>query len=87
MDVDMSSYVAAYRRKRDRIMQGLGDLYEINRPGGAFYVFPKPVGTGTEFVAKAIENDLLIIPGNIFSNETHISASRTPRAMKLSNAA
>ncbi len=44
MDVDMSSYVAAYRRKRDRIMQGLGDLYEINRPGGAFYVFPKARG-------------------------------------------
>jgi aspartate aminotransferase/aminotransferase len=38
--------------------------------GGAFYVFPKVpagAGTGQEFVARAIENQLLIIPGGIFS--------------------
>jgi aspartate aminotransferase len=77
MDVDMSAYVDSYRRKRDRILEGLSDLYEINRPGGAFYVFPKaPWGTGTQFVAKAIENDLLIIPGNIFSqHDTHFRIS------------
>ena len=77
MDVDMQPYVDAYRTKRDRILAGLGDLYEINRPGGAFYVFPKaPYGSGSDFVNKAIENDLLVIPGNIFSGrDSHFRIS------------
>lgn len=77
MEVDMQPYVDAYRTKRDRIVAGLSDLYEINKPSGAFYVFPKaPWGTGSEFVAKAIENGLLVIPGNIFSRrDTHFRIS------------
>ncbi|HND54312.1 MAG TPA: aminotransferase class I/II-fold pyridoxal phosphate-dependent enzyme [Pirellulaceae bacterium] len=77
LDVDMSSYVADYRRKRDLIYSGLSDLYEVTKPGGAFYIFPKtPHGTGSEFVTKAIDNNLLIIPGNIFSRQdTHFRIS------------
>ncbi len=77
MDVDMSRHVDAYRRKRDMLVEGLSDLYEISRPGGAFYVFPKlPWGTGMEFVGRAIENNLLIIPGSIFSrHDTHFRIS------------
>jgi aspartate aminotransferase len=77
MEVDMQPYVDSYRQKRDRLLSGLAELYEINVPGGAFYVFPKaPWGTGSEFVARAIENDLLIIPGNIFSRrDSHFRIS------------
>ncbi len=77
LDVDMSSQVAAYRRKRDRILDGLKDHYETVAPGGAFYVFPKtPWGTGAEFVAEAIRRQLLIIPGGIFSaRDTHVRIS------------
>ncbi len=77
MDVDMSRCVTEYKRKRDLIVSGLSDLYEITRPGGAFYVFPKvPWGTGGEFVAEAIKHNLLIIPGNIFSSrDTHFRIS------------
>ena len=78
MDVDMSPQFDIYRRKRDMIVDGLSDLYEIVRPGGAFYVFPKtPWGTGAEFVARAIEKyQLLIIPGNVFSHrDTHFRIS------------
>ncbi len=77
MDVDMSHYVTEYKRKRDLIVDGLSDLYEITKPGGAFYVFPKaPWGTGGEFVAEAIKHNLLIIPGNIFSSrDTHFRIS------------
>ncbi len=77
MDVEMSRYVADYKRKRDMLMAGLSDLYEITQPGGAFYVFPKvPWGTGSEFVAAAIKHNLLIIPGNIFSTrDTHFRIS------------
>lgn len=78
MEVDTQPYIDAYRAKRDRIVAGLSDLYELSVPGGAFYVFPKaPQGMlGTDFVAKAIENSLLIIPGNIFSKRnTHFRIS------------
>ena len=52
-------------------------VIEITRPGGAFYVFPKaPGGSGTELVKRAIENNLLIIPGNIFSGrDSHFRIS------------
>ena len=77
MDVDVSPHIDAYRRKRDMIIEGLSDVYEIIQPGGAFYVFPKALwGTGTEFVTKAIDNNLLVIPGAIFSHQdTHFRIS------------
>ena len=37
--------IDAYRRKRDLIVAGLADDYEVVQPGGAFYVFPEsPLG-------------------------------------------
>lgn len=79
LDVDMSQYVAAYRQRRDLVVDGLVDAgYSVSKPGGAFYVFPAVPGGGTggEFVARAIENQLLIIPGSIFSGrDTHFRIS------------
>ncbi len=76
-DTDVSGYVDEYRRKRDRIYQGLKERFEVVKPGGAFYVFPKaPWGGGSEFVAEAIRNSLLVIPGNVFSRQdTHFRIS------------
>jgi len=76
-DTDVSGYVAAYRHKRDRICAGLQDRFEIVRPGGAFYVFPKaPWGSGSEFVAEAIRHSLLVIPGSVFGRQdTHFRIS------------
>ncbi|MFN0054855.1 MAG: pyridoxal phosphate-dependent aminotransferase [Planctomycetales bacterium] len=76
-DVDISDRVAEYRRKRNFMVSQLQDLYEIHGAGGAFYLFLKaPWGTGSEFVAEAIKNDLLIIPGNVFSpRDTHFRIS------------
>lgn len=77
MDVGMKKQVDDYRQKRNRLADGLRDDFEINDPGGAFYLFPKaPWGTGSEFAARAIEKELLIIPGNIFSrHDTHFRIS------------
>ena len=77
MDVAVARHVEDYRRKRDLIYAGLSDLYQVVQPRGAFYIFPQaPWGTGSEFVAKAIERQLLIIPGNIFSRrDTHFRIS------------
>ena len=66
------------KQKRDIIYNGLTNIgYDVVKPDGAFYIFPKaPWGTGEEFVAKCIENNLLIIPGNVFSEKnTHFRIS------------
>ena len=77
MDIDMSGHKADYRRKRDLIVEGLQDDFELVTPGGAFYAFPKaPRGTAAEFATRAIERSLLIIPGNVFSRrDTHFRIS------------
>jgi len=86
--VDMTPFINAYAAKRDRIVQGLSDLYEINQPNGAFYVFPKVPGhgkiTATEFVQRAIDKNLLVIPGNVFSSrDTHFRLSYATSDDKL----
>lgn len=74
---DVSDRVAEYRRKRDLMVSELQGDFEIHGAGGAFYLFLKaPWGTGTEFVTEAIRNELLIIPGNVFSAaDTHFRIS------------
>lgn len=74
---DVSDRVAEYQRKRDLIVNELKNDFDIRGANGAFYLFVKtPWGTGTEFVAEAIRNELLIIPGNVFSqHDTHFRLS------------
>jgi aspartate aminotransferase len=74
---DVSDRAIDYQRKRDLLRKELENDFEIKGAEGAFYMFPKaPWGTGTEFVKKAIENELLIIPGNVFSEQdTHFRIS------------
>src|SRR5690606_10976021 len=78
LDLDMSSYVAAYGRKREIASESLSRKFEVGRSGGAFYLFPQvPAGiTATEFVKKAIDRNVLVIPGNVFSEQdTHFRVS------------
>jgi aspartate aminotransferase/aminotransferase len=79
LDVDIRPYVEQYRQKRDRLVEGLTGYYRLEKPGGAFYLFvekPEWASTATEFVKTAIENDVLIIPGNVFSEkDTHFRIS------------
>ena len=85
MDVDMTSHVDAYRAKRDLAYEMLSTKFEVERPGGAFYIFPKvPNGTATTFCTAAIERNVLIIPGNVFSNrDTHVRISYATTDAKL----
>jgi aspartate aminotransferase/aminotransferase len=77
LEVETTVYSDSYKQKRDRLVNGLSDNFEIAKPGGAFYVYPKaPFGTGGDFVTRCIENNLLVIPGNIFSEkDTHFRIS------------
>ncbi len=77
LDQDLTAQIDAYRRKRDMVAEALSDHFELAMPDGAFYAFPRaPWGTATEFVAEAIRHNLLIIPGNVFSQrDTHFRIS------------
>jgi aspartate aminotransferase/aminotransferase len=78
LDFDVTPLMEDYRAKRDRMVAGLQDHYDVVTPGGAFYIFPRVPGgqTGTDFVTRAIQESLLIIPGKIFSgHDTHFRIS------------
>ena len=80
LETDASLHVSEYRQRRDLIVSGLREAgYEVAPTGGAFYVFPKvpdDAGASTQFVERAIENQLLVIPGHIFSaRDTHFRIS------------
>lgn len=78
LQYDTADWRDQYRKKRDRIYEGLRDAgYDVARPEGAFYIFPRcPWGTDGEFVAEAIKRNLLIIPGSVFSEKnTHFRIS------------
>ena len=86
VDIDMSTAVAAYQRKRDIAFDTLSKKFEVVRPEGAFYIFPKaPAGqTASAFVERAIANNVLVIPGNVFSGrDTHFRISYATTDEKL----
>lgn len=76
-ELDLADNRQDYRRKRDLLVGLLRGHFEITGGQGAFYLFLKaPWGTASEFVAAAIRNNLLIIPGSVFSaRDTHFRVS------------
>ncbi|MFP4106447.1 MAG: pyridoxal phosphate-dependent aminotransferase [Phycisphaerae bacterium] len=69
LEVDVSDKIEAYQRKRDMVAEKLGPAFGLVKPQGTFYAFaPAPGGSGTEFVRKAIDRNVLVIPGNVFSD-------------------
>jgi aspartate aminotransferase/aminotransferase len=68
LDYDVSELIERYRRKRDLVYEGLRKKYAVQKPKGAFYIFPEAKGGDSwKFVEKAIENNLFIVPGDVFS--------------------
>ena len=77
LDFNVNDYIERYKNKRDLIYEGLKEKYRVRKPLGAFYIFPEvPGGSGEAFVEKAIQNNLFIIPGSVFSKRnTHVRIS------------
>ncbi|NQT82309.1 aminotransferase class I/II-fold pyridoxal phosphate-dependent enzyme [bacterium] len=77
LDLPPGKEIEDYRRKRDIVYEGLKGKFHIVKPNGAFYFFPEaPGGDGDEFVRNAIEHNVLIIPGSVFSEKnTHFRLS------------
>ena len=87
-ETSMSEQVAEFESRRDLVQEKLGHLTEIATPGGAFYAFikvPEHLGmTGAQFTEKAIEREVLVIPGGAFSaRDTHFRISFATRRDKL----
>jgi aspartate aminotransferase/aminotransferase len=79
LKIDMDSMRKIYQNKRDLICEALDSHYEFTLPDGTFYVFikkPDNYSSSEEFVKDAISKNLLIIPGNVFSEQdTHFRIS------------
>ncbi|MZG30475.1 MAG: pyridoxal phosphate-dependent aminotransferase [Nitrospinae bacterium] len=60
--------VEQYRRKRDYLYNQLVRIgYQVVKPQGAFYFFPKsPIEDEVEFVKKLAEQKVLVVPGRGF---------------------
>lgn len=78
-ETDVSSLVDLYRHKRNIAYETLRRAFDVVKPSGGFYIFPKVperFGSATAFVEKAIANNVLIIPGGVFSErDTHFRIS------------
>lgn len=75
LDIDLTTCIAAHRRKRDLVYNGLKDRYAFIKPLGALYAFikvPWEGKTGTQFVEACLDRKLLLVPGGAFSQrDTH----------------
>lgn len=75
---DMSETLRGYRARRDMMYEGLLEAgFTVQKPSGAFYIFPEaPGGDGDKFVEAAIKHSLLVVPGSVFSErKTHFRIS------------
>ncbi len=70
-DVDLSPYYKSYRDKRDLVFEGIKNHFEVVKPEGSFYMFPKVPGllSDMEFVEQALAENLLIVPGSTCSEQ------------------
>lgn len=67
LKTDVSAHVMQFKKKRDLIYDGLKEHYEIVRSDGAFYFFVRYPYDAKTFMARCLENDLLVVPGSVFS--------------------
>jgi len=60
--------VGEYQEKRDIIYNHLTGLgFNMVKPGGGFYLFPKsPLADDVEFVRRAQQHNILLVPGSGF---------------------
>lgn len=69
LNVDIKKHIKDYKKKRDIIYEGLRNNYGLKKPEGAFYAFVRYPYNPNKFIEDCIKNNLLIVPGNVFSEE------------------
>jgi aspartate aminotransferase len=68
-----------YERRRDAMYGALTGMgFDIVKPRGAFYMFPKsPIPDDREFAGKCVERNLLVVPGIGFGRAGYFRISLT----------
>jgi len=79
-EIDLTPMLETFIARRDMVVDLLGDVTELTVPDGSFFAFPQVPPhlemTGSDFIAKAIEKNVLVIQGNVFSaKDTHFRIS------------
>ena len=71
--IDMTSDLSVYERNMNILYEKLTSLgFEIVKPGGTFYMFPKCLEDDAQkFCQKAKELDLLLVPSDTFGVPGH----------------
>jgi aspartate aminotransferase len=76
--MDVSVPLEGYVRRRATLLQALeGAGYDVVRPAGAFYLFPRVPGGGDDlaFVTACLEERLVVVPGSGFGRPGHFRLS------------
>ncbi len=67
-DIDFAPFRKAYEKKRDMVYDRLKGCFDIVKPDGGFYLFPRAPGQdGRAFFERARQAGVLIVPGKDFS--------------------
>ncbi|OVE81924.1 hypothetical protein BVY03_02425 [bacterium K02(2017)] len=70
LKVSVEDKIVAYAKKRNLVYDALKDHLELIKPQGAFYAFPQaPFGDTAAFLKKCIKHEILIVPGEAFSQK------------------
>ncbi|MES0489765.1 MAG: pyridoxal phosphate-dependent aminotransferase [Leptospirales bacterium] len=69
LQTSIEGEISMMKKRRNLVQDILGDRVSYAHPGGAFYVFPEIPIDCVEFSKRAIERELLVVPGYIFSNK------------------
>lgn len=69
----ITSDLSVYEKNAGILYDALTDAgYSVVRPGGTFYLFPRsPLPDAKAFCRKAMEKDLMLVPGNGFGCPEH----------------
>lgn len=74
--VDAMPDIAHYEAKKDLLCAALRRAgYRFAEPEGTFYIFPETPGDEADFVARAKERLLLVVPGSAFGRPGHFRIS------------
>ncbi len=76
---DCTVDVRGYQRKRDLLVDALARIgYEVTRPEGAFYLFPKaPIPDDVAFIRILLNEGILAVPGSGFGRGGYFRLSLT----------
>jgi aspartate aminotransferase len=71
--------IGSYQRRRDMMCEGLTRIgYELRKPEGTFYVFPKsPIPDDVAFIRTLLAEGVLAVPGSGFGRRGYFRLSLT----------